>query len=125
MPRPVPKRRLITLQEAADYFQVTTRTVRNKISEGVITGYHVAGLRAVRVDLNEIEHLLEIVPTVVGRPASLRRNDSRAQIDPDARVIVDSTNTRDSASSRPTDELDASGKRAGATSRTRKRASTR
>lgn len=110
----VPKRRLITLQEAADYFQVTTRTVRNKISEGVITGYHVAGLRAVRVDLNEIEALLEIVPAVVGRPASLRR---AAQSAPAPRAIVDSTITRDDPRSLATDDLDASGKHAGATSR--------
>lgn len=58
------KRRLGTQQQAAALMQVSTRTVRTRISEGIITGYRLPGSRAIRVDLNEIERLMQTVPAM-------------------------------------------------------------
>ena len=53
-----------TISQLAAEFDVTTRTIRNKISEGLITGYRFRGIRAVRVDLDEIERMAEVIPAV-------------------------------------------------------------
>ena len=47
-------RRYITQSEAAEYLGVTTRTIRQMIADGRLTGYR-SGNRLVRVDLNEID----------------------------------------------------------------------
>ena len=49
-----PRRRYVTLAEAAEYLSVTTRTVRQMIADGRLIGYR-SGTRIVRVDLNEID----------------------------------------------------------------------
>lgn len=59
--------RLITQQAAADLLSVTDRTLRNMISRGVITGYTIPGIRAVRVDKDEIMGKLKAIPTPIAR----------------------------------------------------------
>lgn len=49
-----PRRRYVKLAEAAEYLQVTDRTIRQMIADGRLTGYR-SGNRLVRVDLNEID----------------------------------------------------------------------
>jgi excisionase family DNA binding protein len=53
-------RRYITIAEAADYLQISDRTVRRLITDGELTGYRMGrSSRVIRVDLNEIdEHLM-------------------------------------------------------------------
>jgi excisionase family DNA binding protein len=48
------RRQYANITEAADYLQVTTRTIRAMINDGRLTGYR-NGKRLVRVDLNEID----------------------------------------------------------------------
>jgi excisionase family DNA binding protein len=52
------RRRYVTLDEAADYLSVTTRTIRQMISDGRLTGYR-SGTRLVRVDLNEVDAAMQ------------------------------------------------------------------
>lgn len=47
-------RRYATQAQAAEYLSVTTRTIRQMIADGRLTGYR-SGARLVRVDLNEID----------------------------------------------------------------------
>lgn len=61
-------RNIVTQQRAATRFDVTVRTVRNWISRGLITGYKLPGGRAIRVDLDEIEKVMSVVPATVARP---------------------------------------------------------
>ncbi len=51
-------RRYAKLAEAADYLGVTTRTVRQMIADGRLTGYR-SGARLVRVDLDEIDAAMQ------------------------------------------------------------------
>lgn len=48
------RRRYVTIAEAAEYLQVTDRTIRQMIADGRLTGYR-SGYRIVRLDLNEID----------------------------------------------------------------------
>lgn len=59
--------RLITQQQAAELLSVSDRTIRNRISDGTFTGYTIPGLRAVRVDKDEIMSKLKAIPTTTGR----------------------------------------------------------
>lgn len=59
----MPRRNLVTQQKAADYLGITDRSVRNLISRGELTGFKLRGVRAVRVDMNEVEALVDTVPT--------------------------------------------------------------
>ena len=59
--------RLITQQQAADMLGVTDRSVRNMIARGVIQGWKVPGIRAVRVDKDEIASKLKAIPSSVAR----------------------------------------------------------
>lgn len=59
--------RLITQQAAADMLGITDRSVRNMIARGVISGYKVPGVRAVRVDRDELMGKLKAIPTAVAR----------------------------------------------------------
>jgi excisionase family DNA binding protein len=49
-----PRRRYVKIAEAAEYINVTDRTIRQMIADGRLTGYR-SGSRLVRVDLNEID----------------------------------------------------------------------
>jgi excisionase family DNA binding protein len=49
----------ITIAEAAEYLQVSDRTVRRLIADGELTGYWMGrSRRVIRVDLNEIDEQL-------------------------------------------------------------------
>ena len=48
------RRRYVKVAEAADYLQVTDRTIRQMIADGRLTGYR-NGNRLVRLDLNELD----------------------------------------------------------------------
>lgn len=48
------RRRYVKIAEAAEYLQVTDRTIRQMIADGRLTGYR-NGARLVRVDLNQID----------------------------------------------------------------------
>lgn len=50
----VQTRRYVTIAEAAEYLNVTTRTIRQMIADGRLRGYR-SGTRIVRVDLNEVD----------------------------------------------------------------------
>jgi excisionase family DNA binding protein len=64
MPR---RRTYVTQAQAAEHLQVTDRTIRRYISEGLITGYRLPGGRAVRVDLDECERVLTRIPATKPR----------------------------------------------------------
>jgi excisionase family DNA binding protein len=52
-------RRYITVAEAAEYLQISGRTVRRLIADGELTGYRMGrSRRMIRVDLNEIDEQL-------------------------------------------------------------------
>jgi excisionase family DNA binding protein len=57
-PNRATRRRYAKLGEAADYLDVTPRTVRQMIADGRLTGYR-SGTRLVRVDLNEIDAAMQ------------------------------------------------------------------
>lgn len=57
-----PARRLVSLAAAAEYADVSTRTLRRYISAGRLTGYRV-GPRLLKVDLNDLDRLAHPIPT--------------------------------------------------------------
>jgi hypothetical protein len=51
-----------SLETAAARYDVNTRTLRNRIADGTITGYRIG--RLIKVDLNECdERLVRVIPT--------------------------------------------------------------
>jgi excisionase family DNA binding protein len=53
------RRRYISIAEAADYLQISTRTVRRLIRDGELNGYRIGQSgRLIRVDMNEIDEQL-------------------------------------------------------------------
>ncbi len=61
-PSPRVRRDLASLTDAAEHAQVSTRTLRRRISDGSLTGYRM-GPRLIRVDLNELDALMRPIPT--------------------------------------------------------------
>ena len=59
--RPANQRRYAPIGQAAERIGVSPRTIRRRIADGSITGYRF-GPRVIRVDLDEIESLLERIP---------------------------------------------------------------
>ncbi|MFC7503207.1 helix-turn-helix domain-containing protein [Nocardioides sp. CPCC 206347] len=55
-------RRLVSIQQAADYAAVNPKTIRRRIAAGDLTGYRF-GSRLLRVDLNELDELLRPIPS--------------------------------------------------------------
>ena len=54
---------LVSLNAAAERFDVSVKTLRRRIADGTITGYRLG--RLVRVDLDDVaEHLLVTIPSV-------------------------------------------------------------
>lgn len=51
------RRRYVSPNDAADYLGVSTRTIRQMIADGRLTGYR-SGARLVRLDLNEIDRAM-------------------------------------------------------------------
>lgn len=60
-------RRLAPLSTAAAYAGVHPRTIRRRIADGFLTGYRF-GPRVIRVDLDELDSLLQPIPTAGGAP---------------------------------------------------------
>lgn len=58
-------RRLESIQSAAEYAGVSTKTIRRRIADGSLTGYRM-GPRLLRVDLNELDAMLRPIPTAGG-----------------------------------------------------------
>lgn len=55
-------RRLATLNDAAEYACVSTKTIRRRIAAGDLTAYRL-GPRLLRVDLDELDAALRPIPT--------------------------------------------------------------
>jgi excisionase family DNA binding protein len=55
-------RRLCSIDQAAAELACSPRTVRRMIASGQLAGYRI-GTRLLRVDLNEIEATLRVIPT--------------------------------------------------------------
>ena len=65
------RRRYVTVREAADYLQISDRTVRRLIADGELTGYRMGrSRRVIRVDLNEID---EQLMRPINEPARTRK----------------------------------------------------
>jgi hypothetical protein len=56
-----PSLRLVSLTAGAAFADVSVRTLRRYIAQGLLTGYRV-GPRLVKVDLNELEQLARPIP---------------------------------------------------------------
>lgn len=53
------RRRYITIAEAAEYLQISDRTVRRLIADGELNGYRMGqSSRVIRIDLNDIDEQL-------------------------------------------------------------------
>lgn len=61
------QRRLVPINQAADYAAVNPKTIRRRIADGTLTGYRM-GPRLLRVDLNELDAMLRPIPTAGGHP---------------------------------------------------------
>jgi excisionase family DNA binding protein len=61
-PIPAPRPHYVSPAEAADYLGVNERTVRRMVSAGKLPGYRLG--RLIKVDLNEVDSVLEPIPTV-------------------------------------------------------------
>ncbi len=59
---PATKKRYARLTEAAEYSQLSVKTLRRYIVDGRITGYR-AGPKLIRVDLNELDKLIRPIVT--------------------------------------------------------------
>jgi excisionase family DNA binding protein len=57
-----PRRRLVSLAEAAEWAGVCERTLRRRIADGTLTAYRL-GPRLIRIDLTELGALLREIPT--------------------------------------------------------------
>lgn len=54
-------KRLASVKAGADYLDVSTRSIRNWIAQGRITGYRVG--RVIKVDLVELDAFAKPIPT--------------------------------------------------------------
>lgn len=62
-------RRLLALDEAAEYLGLNPRTIRRYIADGSIRGYRIGGQRLIRVDQAELDALLQ--PILAHKAAAL------------------------------------------------------
>ncbi|WNV89019.1 helix-turn-helix domain-containing protein [Umezawaea sp. Da 62-37] len=62
------QRRLSSIAVAAEYADVSTRSIRRWISAGLLTGYRV-GPRLVKIDLNDLDRIARPIPTAGGNAA--------------------------------------------------------
>lgn len=56
-----PTRRLLTIEEAAAYTSLSTRTIRRRIADGALPAFRV-GPRSIRVRAEHLEQLLRPIP---------------------------------------------------------------
>jgi len=61
--RPKAKRRLAGITEAAEYADLSDRTIRRYVATGRLIGYRV-GPRLVKIDLDQLDAIIRPVPTV-------------------------------------------------------------
>jgi excisionase family DNA binding protein len=61
-------RKFVSIQDAADRAQVSTKFVRRRIADGSLVGYRM-GPRLIRVDLDEFDALLRPIPSARGGAA--------------------------------------------------------
>lgn len=54
-------RRLASITSAAEYLDVSDKTIRRYISQGLLTGYRV-GNHLIRIDLDEVDAVLTAIP---------------------------------------------------------------
>ncbi len=64
---PSRRRELVTLQDAADHLDVSSKTIRRYIASGRLIAYRV-GPRLLKIDLVEVDGLLHPIPTADGGP---------------------------------------------------------
>ena len=57
------QRRIASINAAAEYAGVSTRTIRRYVSAGRLTGYRF-GPRLIKINLAEVDVLLSPIPTV-------------------------------------------------------------
>jgi excisionase family DNA binding protein len=57
------QRRIASINDAAEYAGVSTKTIRRYIAAGRLTGYRV-GPRLIKINLAEVDELLHPIPTV-------------------------------------------------------------
>lgn len=62
---PAPRRQLGSIAQGAERADVSTRTIRRWIAQGLLTGYRV-GPRLMKVDLNEVDAIARPIPTAGG-----------------------------------------------------------
>lgn len=62
-------RRWLTQAEAAEYIGVTDRTIRNMIRRGELRGRRIGSSRMIRIDKQELEAVLHLIPAVGGDAA--------------------------------------------------------
>lgn len=55
---PTPRRRYVSVADAAEYLGVTDRTIRQMVSDGRLAAYR-NGRKLVRLDLNDIDARME------------------------------------------------------------------
>ena len=60
------RRHLVGINQASDYADVSTKTLRRWIAAGRIPAYRV-GPRLLKIDLNELDAMLRPIPTSGGR----------------------------------------------------------
>lgn len=58
-------RRFLTIEDAAERLGVNPKTIRRRIADGSLTGYRM-GPRLIRVDADELDRLMQPIPTAVG-----------------------------------------------------------
>ena len=61
-PPNVAGRRWLSQSEAAEQLGVTTRTIRNYISRGVLPAHRPRGSRVVRIDANDLDTIMVRIP---------------------------------------------------------------
>jgi excisionase family DNA binding protein len=57
------RRKLMSIESAANYLDCSTKTVRRRIASGDLPAYRVGSTHVIRVDLSEVDALLKPIPT--------------------------------------------------------------
>jgi excisionase family DNA binding protein len=60
------RRKLVTIETAAEHLKVAPRSIRRYIALGKLTGYRVAGATLIRVDLADVDALAKPIPAASG-----------------------------------------------------------
>jgi excisionase family DNA binding protein len=74
------RRRYVPIAVIAEHLGVTPRSVRNYIAKGLFPAYRIPGTRGVRLDLDQVNAAMKVIPATVARPGI-------AQFGPKARII--------------------------------------